>query len=304
MDEYKFLEKIGRGTHGTVYLLETIQKMPRYVVCKSIIHKYKKYALKESLILSRLSHKRIIRFVESIASEEYIFIIMEYANHGTLEIMLEYFRTNGYLINNKIVWSMLAQLIDALSYLHGQGVIHRDIKPSNILINQFFLGTCEVLEFKICDFSLAINNKHKANSEKNNACKTPVGTPFYMAPEMTLRREYDSSVDVWGLGVTIYEMLSHEKPFAGDTRTQLYRCICDNEITKIPQCKDNKLTSIVLNCLAKSNRINSYELRKIERIKYYITLIELNIRDRQILNLEKRVKELEMLASKNKVGCE
>lgn len=86
-------------------------------------------------------------------------------------------------------------VISALSYLHGQKIIHRDIKPENIL----YTNTKPDVTFSLADFGL---------SKEKNFSTTWVGTPLYMAPEVYCGTQQDFGVDIWSLGVVIYEMLT------------------------------------------------------------------------------------------------
>ena len=87
--------------------------------------------------------------------EKGIYILMEYANYGTIESMIKYFSKNKIKASYNLIWSIAARVLDGLKHLHGKGIIHRDIKPANILISKTEINGKEYLEFKICDFSLS-----------------------------------------------------------------------------------------------------------------------------------------------------
>ncbi|TBU08215.1 protein kinase [Hamiltosporidium magnivora] len=289
MENYRFLEKIGRGTHGTVYLLESEGYKNKYVVCKSVGFKHKKYAIKEINILSKLSHKRIIKLLDAIIKEPYVFIILEYSNYGNLSTFIRFYKQSECNIPYDLIWSAFAQITDGLNFLHKNNIIHRDIKPSNILVNQNFLNNEEIIEFKICDFSLST----KLLTDEFFFDESLVGTPYYMAPEIIKRIKYNSSVDVWSLGVCMYEMICFKKPFISNTRKELLELILDKPITFIPNCSDKKLQSLILECLQKNNRIKSYSLLSDEKIKYFLTLVDLKLKELKICSLEKKIKEME-----------
>lgn len=88
-----------------------------------------------------------------------------------------------------------------LVYLHSKNIVHRDIKPSNILIHP------ESLKVTVIDFGIS-----RCVSDHSDMY-TPTGTPHYKAPEMVRGDPYDKKIDSWSLGITLFQMLTHLKPF-------------------------------------------------------------------------------------------
>jgi serine/threonine protein kinase len=289
MEKYRFIEKIGRGTHGTVYLLETLDTGRAKVVCKSFLDKFRRQAEREVSLLSSLSHKRIIKVVEAVLDKTSAFIVLEYANHGSLESVIRHFTQNARKATNHLLWSVLAQVGDALLYLHNNRIIHRDIKPSNILVSQFFVGSEEVLEFKLCDFSLA----RRIGKSEDKVTGHVVGTPFYMAPEMVSGRGYDTSIDVWGLGVSLYELATLRRPFVGGSRKELYDSIRFDEVVPETVCSDRVLGELICRCMSRENRIGIQSINKIDRVRLHLAFAELRLREGRIQELEDRVEVLE-----------
>lgn len=289
MENYKFVEKIGRGTHGTVYLLKTYDSN-KYVVCKSVMEKYLTHAEKEIGILSRLNHRRIVQLLDTVHVNSSIFIILDYANYGTLEKMILYFIRNNIRPSINLAWSLISQISDALYYLHSKKIIHRDIKPANILVHKFWVRDGEYLEFKLCDFSLSASVEEHQQEMEDGAT---VGTPFYMAPEIISKERYGPSVDVWGLGVVLYEVLNLRKPFTGTNRKELYQSILSKEISRDEICQDEALAELVEKCLVKRNRAAAKSIAKTEKVRLNLTLLELKYRESRIEALEKKIKEFE-----------
>lgn len=288
MENYKFIEKLGRGTHGTVYLLQINGEEDKFVVCKSVLAKYKIHGRREVEILKSLSHRRIVKLLDSMEIKRSMFIILEYANYGTVEKMISYFSKNGIKPKTSLAWSVLSQISDALYYLHSKRIIHRDIKPANILINKFSVRDNEYLEFKICDFSLSTSIE-----ELNHDKATTIGTPFYMAPEIISQQRYDTTVDIWGLGVVIYEILNLMKPFSGNSREELYKSILTKEITKEEITNDDALAEIVYMCLSKNDRISAKSIAKSEKVRLNLTMLELKYRESKIEILENKIRKFE-----------
>lgn len=294
MENYSIIEKIGKGTHGTVYLLQSHLKSTeshskstesKLVVCKTIDSKYKTHAYREISILSRLTHRRIVGLLDSFVIKGTVHIILEYINYGSVESMVEFFSRSGTRPSPSLGWSLLAQMADVLHYLHSRRVVHRDVKPANILVSRFFVKNKEHLEFKLCDFSLS------ARCEGMIDDGHVVGTPFYMAPEIVERKTYGTSVDVWGLGCTVYELMELKKPFRGETRKELFERIMKEEIGEI-DWEDDGLESAVKQCLVKEGRIGSKALARQERMRLQLAMVELRIKENRIEELEGMLKML------------
>lgn len=242
MDNYKIVEKIGKGTHGTVYLLKSTDRL---FVCKIVPVKYKNHAVREISILSKVSHRRVVSFVENFQIKDNFHIILEYVNYGSVESMILFFKESRSQPSLQLCWSLLSQMADVLYYLHCKRIIHRDVKPSNILISRFYSRGRECLEFKLCDFSLStifsdrnnntvndmINDRSIINNINNNTVNDVVndgnivGTPFYMAPEIVNRENYDNTIDIWGLGCCVFELMFLKKAFTGKDRKELFYSI-------------------------------------------------------------------------------
>lgn len=284
MENYRFVEKIGSGSHGTVYLLKSTGE-DRCVVCKSIISKYKTHAYREIAILTKLKHRRVVRLIDSVVLVNSVFLILEHVNYGSLESMISFFSRSLVTPSANLGWSVISQVADALHYIHSKRIIHRDIKPSNVLVNRFCTNNREFLEFKLCDFSLSTRSDGLV--EDGHA----VGTPFYMAPEVITRSKYDSTVDCWGLGCCVYELLSLKKPFHGSTREELFQNIVGREITESVSA-DKNLDGLVKLCLKKCNRITAKTIARNEKARLSLAMLEIRFRESKIEELEKKLEEL------------
>lgn len=139
--------------------------------------------------------------------------MLEYAERGNL---FNFIRRQRSLSEFQKV-AIFEKVCLAVQYLHSERVIHRDIKPENILLNAQF-------EVKLCDFgwAAAIN----ANEIRNTFC----GTYEYMAPEIYRNRDYDDKVDIWSLGILLYELLHGYSPFKGKAMKDVYSNIFNRKI--------------------------------------------------------------------------
>ncbi|BGP56751.1 hypothetical protein JCM8202_004476 [Rhodotorula sphaerocarpa] len=192
---------LGKGKFGRVYMART-KTEPHYIVALKCLHKeeivknkVEKQVRREIEIQSHLAHPNILRLHGYFHDEKRIFLILEFAGRGELYKQL----SKVGRFNEKRSSRYIAQMADALAYLHGKHVMHRDIKPENILIG--ING-----ELKIGDFGWSV---HAPSNRRNTLC----GTLDYLPPEMVENREHTDKVDLWALGVLTYEFLVGAPPF-------------------------------------------------------------------------------------------
>eukprot|EP00189_Rhodosorus_marinus_P002575 CAMPEP_0113963666 /NCGR_PEP_ID=MMETSP0011_2-20120614/6652_1 /TAXON_ID=101924 /ORGANISM="Rhodosorus marinus" /LENGTH=388 /DNA_ID=CAMNT_0000975765 /DNA_START=668 /DNA_END=1834 /DNA_ORIENTATION=- /assembly_acc=CAM_ASM_000156 len=216
-------DELGTGAFGSVHqgIVENSGKSPtapEEVYAVKVIKKSKTdrrlipRLRREIDIQQRLLHDSIVRLVDAFETKADIYIVMELVKGGMLVdrlISMHKFRESD-------AQYVMQQLLEAVNYLHGCGVVHRDLKLDNILCT-YEKG----LKVKIADFGLAGRLTHDAEgrcsvSREENGdvrhLKSYVGTPLYMAPEITGDSEYDEAVDLWSLGIVMYALISGEIP--------------------------------------------------------------------------------------------
>ena len=199
--EFNSPKIIGIGSYGKVYLyrnitdkkLYAIKHLDKMILCKSI-HTIKRI-YDEINIQSRIHHQNIVRLLNVKENDKSIYLIMEYANTGSL---FKYIRDKQCLSEEES-FKFFSQIINAIYFLHKNDFIHRDIKPENILI--FDNKVC-----KLCDFGCCVELNGKQRS-------TYCGTTEYMSPEIVNKMEYSKEIDIWSLGILLYEMIHGYSPF-------------------------------------------------------------------------------------------
>eukprot|EP00474_Spongospora_subterranea_P005628 CRZ06086.1 hypothetical protein [Spongospora subterranea] len=198
MDHYHILEPIGEGSFGKVY--KGRRKSTGQLVAMKFIVKRGKTCIsmlrQEIAILQDLNHANIILLLDWFETNTEICVVTEMAQ-GELYQVLE----DDKRLPEPIIKRIAIELVAALQYLHSHRVIHRDMKPQNILIGAG--GSV-----KLCDFGFA------RSLSTHSICMTSIkGTPLYMAPELVQEKPYDHTVDLWSLGVILYELFVGHPPF-------------------------------------------------------------------------------------------
>jgi serine/threonine protein kinase len=162
---------------------------------------------REVRVLSALVHPHILPTLDQGEYEGWYYLVMPYMRRGTLRERLA-----GEHLSLEEVGEILGQVTEALQFAHERGIVHRDIKASNILLDNDKGG------FYLADFGLA-----KVIEEGSDITQTGclVGTPEYMAPELTEKQESVSS-DIYALGILLYQMLAGQLPFKGSTALSIY----------------------------------------------------------------------------------
>jgi len=195
--KYEKLDVLGHGASGIVYLAwDTL--LGRHVALKEINLQAADDArfIEEARVLDRLRHPNIVRVNNVDRIDGQLIIDMEYVQGTNLQ---KYMRQNGRLSVREAL-STAVQICDALDFAHKHHIIHRDIKPANILISREGLA-------KIVDFGLA-------EILGSGSYAGGAGTYAYMSPEDFAEEERsDHRSDIWAVGVTLYEMLTGQRPF-------------------------------------------------------------------------------------------
>ncbi len=202
--KYRLTSVLGTGGMGVVYQAEDDQGIPvaikvpaPHLVSQYDYHQRFQREIKLGL---DLQHPRLVRVLEMPLEEE-LYVVMEYV-HGT---PLDKVPIQPWPIEWKLCLEWAAQTLDALAYIHSQGVIHRDLKPSNLMV-------LEDKSIKLMDFGIA----HKIHGTRITGTDAVMGTPTYMAPEQLQGAEVDPRADLFSLGLILYERLKPGLPYADD----------------------------------------------------------------------------------------
>ena len=212
LGDYVLEAELGSGSMGAVYRATYLPQRTT-VAIKVLLDELASDVsfitrfIREARVISSLDHPNIVRVYDAGRQGEYIYFVMEYFPGATAGQML---RERQRLPLETVV-EIAAQTADALAYAHREGrLVHRDIKPDNLLVNE----RCRV---KVLDFGLA----RIEGARSITVAGTVVGSLYYVAPEQLLGRTLDGRTDVYALGVTMYEMLTGQRPYRGQTLTEM-----------------------------------------------------------------------------------
>jgi len=215
---FKILSKIGAGGMGEVYLADDT-KLDRKVAIKFLPSEYSDHPerlsrfIQEAKAASALNHPNIITVHEIGEHEGIHFIASEYIEGRTLRD-----RISSERISFDEVMSIAIQTVEALSAAHRVGIVHRDIKPENVMIRPD--GYVKVLDFGLAKLNAdgqEVSPDEQTRKLVNSTPGAVMGTAAYMSPEQARGQKIDERSDVFSFGVLLYEVLSGQAPFRGDT---------------------------------------------------------------------------------------
>ena len=221
--DFKIIREIGSGSFGRVYLAKHLKTKVDYAI--KVIDKRNKtniegkpYFRREIEIMSKIRHPNCVRLFGNFEDENFCYFIMEYIPGGNLYTLMSSNRNTG--LNIYLVASIVRDLASAIYYLHNMNppIIHRDIKPENVLLT-------DNKKIKLTDFGWS-NYIDFEGEQRSTLC----GTPIYLAPEMITNSGHDKHVDIWCLGVLLFELLTGTPPFIGQNRVLLMKNIINVNI--------------------------------------------------------------------------
>ncbi|XP_063099411.1 serine/threonine-protein kinase ULK3 isoform X4 [Cavia porcellus] len=224
LDGFVLTERLGSGTYATVYKAYSKKDTREVVAIKCVAKKSLNKASVENLlteieILKGIRHPHIVQLKDFQWDSDNIYLIMEFCAGGDLSRFIHARR----ILPEKVARVFMQQLASALQFLHERNISHLDLKPQNIL-----LSSLEKPHLKLADFGFA---QHMSPWDEKHVLR---GSPLYMAPEMVCQRQYDARVDLWSVGVILYEALFGKPPFASRSFLELEEKIRSNRAIELP----------------------------------------------------------------------
>lgn len=223
---YKFGRMLGQGSSATVYEARHKRSQREYAI--KVIKKNDDMNDDESMateldILKNVHHRYVLCCHELFETPQCIWVVMELIRGGELlDVLIE-----GGVYTERDAARVMKQAFLAVSYLHSLGIVHRDLKLQNMLLTE----KDRTSDLKICDFGLSaqiqkdkLEWSDKDEVKKYHGLSDKWGTPQYFAPEM-LWKAYGPQVDLWALGVVLFQLLVGRLPFNASTNQELFRQI-------------------------------------------------------------------------------
>jgi eukaryotic-like serine/threonine-protein kinase len=254
LGHYQIIEKVGEGGMGIVYKAQDTH-LNRSVALKVLPAEKvadpdrKRRFIQEARAASALNHPSIVTIYDIDASGDTDFIAMEYVSGKTLDELIS---RKGMRLPLTLKYAV--QIADALAKAHTAGIIHRDLKPTNIMVNDD--GIVKILDFGLAKLTETIQSDEFASTatvEENPLTEKGViiGTVSYMSPEQAEGRSVDSRSDIFSFGSVLYEMITGQRAFQGDTKMSILSAILNKEPDPLSTEIPHDLKRTVARCMRK-----------------------------------------------------
>ena len=254
---YQLTEKLGAGGMGEIYCAQDT-RLSRTVAIKVLPDAHvgdperRRRFLQEGRAASALNHPNIITIHDVVFEDDTVFLVMEFVSGRTLTELL----ASGPMSVLDVL-KYAVQMADALAAAHDAGIIHRDLKPGNVMVTDRGL-------VKILDFGLAKRSAFTAAGLDDTTATVAaapltvegsiLGTVHYMSPEQAEGKTVDPRSDIFSFGVLLYEMLTGNRPFAGDSTLSILSSILRDDakpITVSSPSVPRPIDDLVRRCIAK-----------------------------------------------------
>jgi calcium/calmodulin-dependent protein kinase I len=215
-DFYVLGEEIGRGSFSVVRKGKHKESSKLFAI-KCIQKKFIKLHLleREIKIMKKLKHPHILPLIDVFETKDYIYLVLELVTGG--ELFDKIVERGNY--TEKDASDIVRQILEAVQYLHSQGVVHRDLKPENLLCAEVGKEKETRIHIYVADFGLS--RVFQDREQLNTYC----GSPEYVAPEVLACVPYEKAVDLWSVGVITYILLTGFLPFYDKNHSVLFEKI-------------------------------------------------------------------------------
>ena len=220
LSDFIIIQELGSGSFGRVYLVTHKKTKANYAI-KAIDKRNKAnieekpYFRREVEVMYKIHHPNVIKLYSHFEDNNFCYFIMEYIAKGNMFGLIPTDKKKR--ISTQLVANLIKDIISAVYFLHNMSppIIHRDIKPENVLLADNFVA-------KLTDFGWS--NYIQEDQKRTTVC----GTPIYLAPEIIKEQGHDERVDIWCIGVLLFELTTGTVPFPGNDIESL-----ENNILKL-----------------------------------------------------------------------
>jgi NIMA (never in mitosis gene a)-related kinase len=232
---------LGEGGYGKAYLVKSRENSKSYVMKEVRLSALKQQerddALREAKVLSSLRFPYIVQYVESFQERGNFYIVMDFADGGDLAKKIQ--RRGKNLFPESEILHDFIQLSLAIKYIHDRKILHRDLKADNVFLMSD--GT-----IKLGDFGIA-----RVLERTFQLCRTQIGTPYYLSPEICEGKLYNSKTDIWSLGCILYELCTLKHPFDAPNMNGLLASIIRGKYQPISSSYSKELKTLLTRMLSK-----------------------------------------------------
>jgi non-specific serine/threonine protein kinase len=252
LSHYRIESKLGEGGMGTVYLAEDTS-LNRKVALKVLSEKFASDPEhlgrfeREAKAIAAIDHPNIVTIFSVERAEGVHFFTMGLVDGKTLDAMIP---PDGLDLDAML--EVAIPLIDALAAAHARGITHRDLKPSNIMVTDD--GRVKILDFGLAKLLDTGGSSEEAETEAITRAGVVLGTIPYMSPEQVQGITVDHRSDLFSVGVILFEMLSGNRPFQGNTSAALISAIMRDsppDVSSLKPTLPHRLSGILARCLEK-----------------------------------------------------
>ncbi|CAN96129.1 Protein kinase [Sorangium cellulosum So ce56] len=270
---YRVIKRLASGGMAEVFVAESagIEGFKKQVAIKRVLPQLSKKEqfiamfLDEARLSAHLSHSNVVSVFDIGVGDGTYFIVMEYVDGADLRALLDHQKKVGRPMTVEVAAFMAAKMCQGLAYAHELAtadgkplqIVHRDITPANVLITRYG-------EVKIVDFGLAKASSQLAESDAG-IIKGKFG---YLAPETVLEQGVDQRVDIFALGIILWEMLAGRRLFLGDSDYITVRLVRDAVIPSLQQINSDvprELEQIIRRALARDPGARYLSARELGR---------------------------------------
>jgi serine/threonine protein kinase len=230
-DRYRIEALLGQGGMSAVY--KATDPNLRRVVAIKLIHAHLSEDpnfvgrfKEEAAAVASLRHANIVQVHDFNVDSGTYYMVMEYLVGETLQRRLKRLNASGRTVPLDEALRLCIQICEAAGYAHDHEMVHRDIKPANIMIN--VNGQAILMDFGIVKIM---------GGEYHTATGATIGTAMYMSPEQIRSERVDERADIYSLGVTLYEMLSGQPPYAADSALTLMMMVLNDPLPDLRQAR-------------------------------------------------------------------
>lgn len=230
-NKYKLVRVLGEGGMGIVYLAEDIHSGIQIVLKAmrpELSHRkdVRERTLAEGRTLARIDHPNVVHLNAIVADHTGLWLAMQYIDGESLDKTIKRYRGENHFVSFTVAMDIFRQILDGVAAAHREGVIHRDLKPANVLVRRKD-GVA-----KVTDFGIAKPEEQARVGQGNT--KGVIGSLWYMSPEQVQgRRDLDKRLDIYALGILLFELLTGSVPFQAESSYEIMRLHVEEPLPRV-----------------------------------------------------------------------